>query len=61
MSRIGADGSAAFELVARDVRPQIAGGAELCDLFKEVVVRVPEKGDAGCDFVERDAGPACRA
>jgi len=46
----------AAELVARDLRPEIPGRAKLCDLFEEIVVRVPKKRDARRDRVEVDSG-----
>jgi hypothetical protein len=51
----------AIELVTRDVGPQISRRAKFCDLLKEIAMRVPEEGDTGRYFVERQAGLARRA
>ena len=44
------------ELLAHDARPHAARGAELGDLFEEVVVRVEEEGQARCELIHRQTG-----
>jgi hypothetical protein len=47
------------ELVAHDVRPNAAGGAEFGDFFEEIVMRVEEEGEARSEVV--DSSPASSA
>src|SRR5260370_18882803 len=40
-----------MKTVAHDVRPHAAGGAELGNLFKQVIVAVEEEGESPCKSV----------
>src|SRR6185369_8814805 len=42
------------EAVAHDRRPQAARGAELRDLFEEIVVQVEEEGEPRSEGVDRE-------
>ena len=44
------------EPVAHELRPQLAGGAELRDLLEDVVVAVEEEGEAGGEVVDAEPG-----